>query len=474
MKYFLVLGLVWISSATGFSQNLLGISTSRYGGTNRLYINPSLAADSPSKLYLNVATGNAHVNNNYVRYQAPFSLLNLITGNVPNQYRNSDGSVHFETSYTREMLDGQPKNGMVAGEVRGPAILLKTGERSAIAVTTRFRAVGQVVGASEALLSAVRAGLGDGALYSIPSNNNQFSANTNTYSELGLTFASTLWEGEGQKILLGATAKFLLGYNSQHLINRGMNYRIATDPNNPNSAFLEVNKLDATLGYTTFLQNRSLTPQTLFSPSAPGKGVGLDLGLTYVSQYDTDSPALRLGLALTDIGGITYKGEEYGYDNIGQNPVRFRSSDFNNLNAGLDVIRVIQNKLNNGRSPDKTSFNAGLPTSLNVTLDYQLPQGLGLNVTYMQDVRSQQAVAIHQPTILAVTPRYDARLLTLAVPIEYLNRGLVVGASVRIGPAMLGTDNLLGLLGNSINGINPRGMDVYAGLAFSLSGGEDE
>ncbi|MBN8824389.1 MULTISPECIES: DUF5723 family protein [unclassified Spirosoma] len=469
MKYLLSLGLLIQISGASFSQNLLGISTSRFGGTNRLYINPALAADSPSRFYLNVFTGNGHVDNNYVRYQAPFSLLRLITGNVPAQYKSADGSIRFETDYTRETLDGKPKNGTIWGEVRGPSFLMQVGERgAALAFTTRFRAIGQVIGASEGLLSAFRASLNTGGLYSIPITDNKFGASTNTYSELGVTYALPILEGDGRKILFGTTAKLLLGYHAQRLINRGMSYRIVQDPAIPNTNLLEVSKLDATLAYTTFLQNRSLTPSVLFSPSSPGRGFGLDLGFTYVDQYDADSPALQLGIALTDIGGLTYKGEEYSYTDLGSNPVRFSTKDFNNLSGTGSIVEVIQNKLTTGRAPDSNTFRVGLPTSLNLQLDYQLPSGFGLNLTYLQDVRSTSATATHQPTLIAVTPRYDSRWVSASVPIGYLNGGLTAGGSVRIGPGWLGTDNLLGLLGNSSNGIQPRGLDIYAGIAFGL------
>ena len=109
-----------------------------------------------------------------------------------------------------------------------------------------------------------------------------------------------------------------------------------------------------------------------------------------------------------------------------------------------------------------------MPTSLNVSVDYHLPQGFGLNVTYLQDVRAVRATAIHQPTLLAVTPRYETRWVSMAVPLAYLNRGLTAGLSMRVGPAWLGTDNLLGLVGNSGNGIRPRGLDVYGGIAFGI------
>jgi hypothetical protein len=267
---------------------------------------------------------------------------------------------------------------------------------------------------------------------------------------------------------MGATAKVLLGYNAQHLINRGLDYRIVADSTNTSTAVLEVTRLDATLGYTTFLQNRTLGLRTLVSPSSPGRGVGLDLGFTYISQYDSYSPALQLGFAVTDMGGLTYRGEEYGYSNIGDNPVQFTSRDFDDLDGSVGIARRIQQKLTTGRSADRSSFRAGLPTSLNLTFDYQLPQGFGLNVTYLQDLRSAQATAIHQPTLLALTPRYETRWLSMAVPLAYLNRGLTAGLSVRVGPAWLGTDNLLGLIGNSTVGIRPRGLDIYGGIAFGI------
>jgi hypothetical protein len=472
MKKSLLLGVLLVSTTASFSQNLLGISTSRYGGTNRLYINPAFAADTQQELYLNVFTGNAHVDNNYVRYQAPYSLARLLTGSVPDQYRRPDGSVEFAAEYTKEMLDGKPKNGTLWGEVRGPAILMRTSPRSAIAVTSRFRAVGQVTGASQSVLSAIRSGLGEGAPLGVPSVNNQINGNTNTYAELGFTYGGTLLEGDGRKLTLGVTAKVLLGYNAQHFINRGLDYQIITDPNNPNSAILEVTRLDANLGYTTFLQNRNVGLRTLLSTSSPGRGVGMDFGLSYISQYDEESPALQLGLAVTDIGGLTYRGDAFNYSDIGlnQNPVQFTSRDFNNLGGSVDIARLIQNKLTTGRAPDRNSFRAGLPTSLNLTADYQVPDGFGVNVTFLKDVRAVDAMAIHQPTLFAVTPRYETRWVSLALPIAYLNRSLTAGLSARVGPAWLGSDNLLGLIGNSANGIRPRGLDIYAGVAFGFGG----
>ena len=276
-----------------------------------------------------------------------------------------------------------------------------------------------------------------------------------------------------RKLLLGVTGKVLLGYNAQFVLNRGLDFGIIVDPVNSNRALLQVNRLDATLSYTNFLQNRSLGLSTLVNPSAPGFGVGADVGFTYISQNDEDSPALQLGLAVTDIGGLRYKGQQYTYTDVREQPVVFSSRDFDGKNGSLQTVQVIQDKFTNGRSPDQTSFRVGLPTSLNLSLDYQLPAGVGINVTVLQNLRSSQAMATHQPSLVAVTPRYNKQWLSLALPIAYLNRGVVVGASVQLGPVWLGSDNFLGLIGNTGNGIRPRGLDVYGGIAFGLGSREE-
>jgi hypothetical protein len=185
---------------------------------------------------------------------------------------------------------------------------------------------------------------------------------------------------------------------------------------------------------------------------------------------------LRIGAAITDIGGISYKGQDYVYTSaqLERNPIRFQGSDFNNIGGTLDLAQTVQEKLSAGRTADRTRFSAGLPTSLNLTADYTDATGAGISLTYLQDLRSVQAQAVHQPTLVAVTPHFDKRWLSLSLPVVYLNRGVSVGASVRVGPAWLGTDNFLGLFGNSANGIRPRGLDVYGGLAFGIGRADND
>lgn len=466
MKYLLFFGSVLLFSTASPAQNFMGLATSPNGGTNRAYLNPALTADSPHALYLNVGAANVHIDNNYLRYRAPYSLLNLLSGNVSSAYRTANGDLKFEIDYTQEILDGKLKNGTVWGEVRGPAIQFRVDENSTIGFSTRLRTSAQVQGASQQLVSAVRASLNSGALFSIPSENNQLTANTNTYAELAFTYARTLLDnGEGSKLLLGATVKYIGGYSSGHLINRGLTYELVTDSTAPGRTALRVNQINADLGFTTYLNDKKLNLKTLLNPNTPGKGVGLDVGLAYVMQPDADGPTLRLGVALMDIGSVRYSGEAY---DLSQQNVRFTTADFNGVNGIGDVTTVLRNKFNVKSANSRPSFWSGLPTSLNLSAEYQTVSGLGLAVVWLQDVHAGDATAMHQPSLVAITPRYETGFMAVALPVTYLNGNILVGAALKVGPVWLGSDNLAGLVGKGGSSIRPTGVDVYAGLAFGI------
>ncbi len=447
------------------AQNLLGLTTSPQAGIHRAYQNPAWLADSPNRFFVSVGTVALHANNNFVRYKAPFSLLRLLTGQVSAPYRQPDGSIRFETNYTEEIQDDRPKNGTVWGEFRGPALQVAVGKKTVLGLSSRLRASGQVWGASGPLLSALRASLRSDVLYSIPSRNNAFSTNATTYAELAASVGQTLVETETSTLMAGLTVKYLVGFTSGHFVNEGLTYEVLSDPNIPNRGFLKVNEITGAFGYTSFLQNENLSLRSLLNRNPPGRGVGVDLGLAYRHQSDPYGSVLRAGLALTDLGSIRFTGDAYA---INQQNLRFVGEDFNDVRNSEQIVNVIRQKLRVDPSQNIGSFANGLPSSLNLSLDYERPNGLGVQLAYWADLRGNSAVAMHQPSLLALVPRYNHRWLGVALPVSYLNGSTQVGLSLRAGPFWAGSDNVPGLLGNSQNGISPRGVDLYLGMAMGL------
>lgn len=475
MTYTKWLGPVLLSFYTIVSpaQNFLGLSTSPNGGTHRTYLNPALAAETPHRFFVNLGAANLHVNNNYVRYQAPFSLLALLTGNVPSQYRRTNGNLVFEPDYTTEILDRQPKNATIWGDLRGPALQMKLGEDAGVfTLSSRLRGIGQITGASEQLLSALRSSLNSSSLFSVPSRDNLFIVNTNAYAELAASYAKTLFATDGIRVAGGLTLKYLRGYSAGTFVNRGLDYQLEAGTGFNSQPALVVSQVNADLAYTTFLQNRRLRARTLLSRNAPGNGLGADVGLSVMVQPVDSESSFQLGLALTDLGGLTYTGEVY---DVNKRNVRFENSDFNTTNAGSfeQVATVIRNRLGILEDAAPSSFQAGLPTSLNISADYQLNPRMGISAVYLQNMRAADNPSVRQPSLISVVPRYETQLVGLAVPLTYINRGVAIGLSLKAGPVRLGSDNLLGLLGSRQNGLRPRGTDVYAGVMLGIKGNDE-
>ena len=458
-------GLFSLLSLTAPAQNLLGITTSPSAGISRAYQNPAWLADSPHRVYVSLGAVNVHADNNYIRYRAPFSLLRLVTGQVPAQYRQANGGVRFDADYTEEILDGKPKNGTVWGELRGPALQVAVGERTVIGLSSRLRASGQVWGASEQLLSTLRASLNSDVFYSIPSRNNAFSVNTNTYAELAASLGHTLFEAEEASLMVGVTAKYLLGFTSGNFINQGLTYEVLPDLSLPGRGYLNVREITGSFGYTSFLQNQNLSLRSLVNGNPPGRGVGFDVGLAYRYQPYEDGATIKAGAAITDIVSVRYTGDAYV---INTQNARFLPNDFDQVRNSEEAIDVIRQKLRLAPSQNAGSFSSGLPTSLNLSVDYERPGGLGVQIAYWQDLRGSTAVAMHQSSLVAIVPRYDRRWAGVSLPLSYLNGAAQVGLALRAGPVWAGSDNLFGLLGTSQNGIKPRGVDVYLGLGFGF------
>ncbi len=453
---------------------MLGLTTSPNGGSHRAYQNPAWLADSPHRFYVSLGAVNIHANNNFVRYRAPFSFLRLVTGQIPAEYLQPNGGVKFDVSYTEEIQDGKAKNGTVWGELRGPALQLAVGERTVIGFSSRLRASGQVWGASEQLLSALRASLNSDALYSIPNRNNAFSATANTYAEVAGSLGHTLFDEEGSSLMVGVTAKYLVGFTSGYFANQGLTYEILPDPLQALRGYMNIKEITGDFGYTSYLQNQNLSLRSLLNRNPPGRGVGFDLGLAYRLQPNPYGATLKAGVALTDIGSIRYTGEAY---KVNERNLRLVGEDFNEVRNSEEIVSVLRQKLRIDPSRSTGSFSSGLPTSLNLNVDYQRPNGLGIQVAYWQDMRDISAISMHQPSMLAVVPRYDSRWLGASLPVSYVNGAPQVGVSVRVGPGWIGSDNVFGLLGTPKSGLGSRGVDVYVGLAMgfgSRTGADNE
>ncbi|TDB68155.1 DUF5723 family protein [Arundinibacter roseus] len=458
-----------------YAQGFQGLASQYYGGFYSVYQNPAFLNNSPQKFQLHVGTVGVHLDNNYVRYNAPFTMLDLLRG------RNSRPLDPYDLE---EIRNGKPKNGTLTAEVRGPALAFKLGEKTSIAFMSRIRSGFQVSEASERLMGIARLGLANAsnlqdlgylALYASNSEN-RFNITSQAYSELGFSLSQTVAENETYRLTIGGTVKRFFGYAGGYIKNQTLNYRLLPDPNTVNGAYMQVDRFEATMGYTDVDLTTFPSPGKLFGQKATGKGWGLDVGFSYeLRDEDSDKqPSFRLSASLIDAGKIVY--DQAGVKNydfvaedrqITEEEWRGYSSPREGESQLAAFGRVLEEEFDLTEEKNTGSFTLAAPTALNVSADFKLLNAVYVNATLIQGLKNRSLPQIRQTSLWAVIPRFETKKLALSIPLIRQNDAWAVGAGLRLGPLSIGSDNLLGLFSTG-GAIKAQGVDVYAGLSFGL------
>lgn len=478
----LALLLVGLARPAAQAQGWTGIANSNYAGTNALYWNPANIADSPYKFYLSLGGADLNFYNSYLGVQMPYTPWQVVRGTVPNQYRDENGHVVFREEYLQETLDGKPKFASASAEVRLPSFMVALGPNRALAFSSRVRGFVQATNVSEPVARFARYGFDEAPRLDLANkalSDNSFNVGVNAYHELALTYAANFTESIEHYLKGGFTVKYLAGLGSAYVQNEGISYQVYGNDS------IQVNSRKGAYGSTDYryYQRDDFRVSDLYGSNSLGWGAGFDLGMVYEWRphperysYTMDSvqvgdPArnkyrLKVGLALTDVGAIQYNNPQYVRNSsvAGAGSLQWGSLDtirYRNLAA---VDNLMQRTL--GLNSKTTTFDSFLPAALRMTADYRLREHVYLSTTWTQNILRQQVVGSRTISSLALTPRIEWKQAELAVPVIWNNgyRNFQVGAMLRLGPLVLGSDNLGSLFGASV--IN--GYDVYASIGWGI------
>lgn len=462
---------------TATAQNMIGVGLSNYSGIHGVYLNPARLASHPQRFSFDLgALG--HVNNSFAEYKAPFSPLAIVLGKVPREYQTASGEVDFLPEYLEEVPGGATRSGSLWGEIRGPSLLITSRYGGGVTISTRVRSAFQFNNASPQFLSLIKNGLDNPLLWTTGGGlANQFTVNANMYGELAVAYGREVWSIGKHYLSAGGSLKYLTSIYSAHIINDRLQYRVTGL--NSTSGQIQVDQLRGAFGYTY----KSANEGSLFTQPA-GQGFGADLGLVYeyrpnyagnkymMDGEERDDPEknlyrLRLSASVLDIGSIQFTNasrvRSYNLD-VANQQIAFKDFEDSDLESSF---KLIEEKL--GLSPQlaKPSFVSGLPTAFQANLDWHVGKHAFVNLATVQSLRPVSAMAMWQPSWVALTPRVEGPKASLSVPIMAINGAIVPGVAIRLGPLVFGTDNLTGLLGSN-SGLFPKGADIYVG--FSISG----
>jgi hypothetical protein len=486
LRIFVVLFFCTLS--VGQCQHWLGYSSSNYAGTNGLFLNPAAVVDSRFKLYVNLAGNDFFAVNNYIAYNAPYSILGLMTNTVSNKYRNERGLIIWKDAYYQENLNGKPKHLHAGGDVRGPSLMYSFKNRKyAIGLTTRGRYQLDMTNVSEEIARVIRYGTDPPELQNVPYKNQSATLTNNGFLELGLTFGAVLKDEDEDFWKVGITAKRLIGMTNTHASMFETDYTIVPVPNAPEREVIKAQRLNGYYGYTTDdALNFKPTPSWLFGNSPAGSGWGLDLGVVYeyrpdiqdfkintgkagqrISDPNKNKYKFKVSAAITDIGAIRYKNPSTVRQmDVSRQDVTFSYASFDQQNSINKALGALNYTLSIRADESFRAFTVGLPTAFNVSFDYLYKKNWYINTRWVQRLGGYDNINVKAQSVLAITPRYERKWLEVAIPVSVFDNysNFAVGLGLRIGPLVLGSDNLGGLL--SIG--QTRGLDFYFNLYAPL------
>jgi hypothetical protein len=470
------------------AQTFEGIQNSNFAGVHTVYSNPALLTSMAYKRHANISTLGFEVNNNMFVITAPFTLWQVITGNVPAQYQNANGKVHWQKDFLHQQPIGTSGWGTVAAEYRGPAYANRIGKRFVWSTHSRTRTQVSVQNVSNGLLDYGRILMDTslrGTSWSLDQRSSlPFSLQANAYQELGASLAVAIVDSKKLKISLGGTAKYLMGLGHYSIVSQGMQLHTYGRDS------MQILQSNVQVSYSeTQIFKRFMSGLIGGLPSfrdIMGHGIGFDLGVSVEGGKGGGSAQMkerwlgdptarnyhwRLAASVTDFGKLSYGSQVNTFSFSNTSPVTLKtdSAFFGAFQqGGSGGYRYLEDfaKKNLNYKQETGTVHFVLPTQLHIQGDLRIMAGFYTAFHWQQSLLSLKSVGFRQPSSLVVVPRLETKWVEISMPVGLTNdyRKGNIGACVRVGPIFLGSDNFLSnMISNNI-----KGMNVYFGLSSSI------
>jgi DNA repair exonuclease SbcCD ATPase subunit len=489
-----LLTVVMMGSQSLSGQQFLGNVQGNYNTTQAMIQNPAQVYPDRNRLYIHWWSYGAEFNNNHLRYAAPFSLWKWTAGNIPTNQQNRFGRVAWNNNWLEPFGNQNEKFFNYISTNQGLSFAFRVNQSHAFGFSTRTVQGISITGIQEPLAQIGRLGIqtaagrfpGNGLSKNTPYQNGAFSINTDNYQEFNFTFGSTRGRKTEHLWKRGFTGRFLLGFGAAYAGGTNLNYRFE----GRDSLFIDQASFRTAHSGTEAVLDALNNPLGIWFSEVNGVGFGFDYGFVYEYRpakaglrtrhrtdcwYENDRDyRLRLGASLRDVGMIAYfngsaRSAEVAnqYWSVNRNLVNsynpFGASSFEQLDTGFT------DRLGSGVTKSD-AFATFTPAALNVQFDYHMGAGWYLGANLNQNLRGKSGAGLRSMSQFSVIPRYEGEDVELGMPLSLTAnyQRFALGLYGRLGPFLLGTDNLVGLAQMSTGG-KMTGASLYGGFRFKIN-----
>lgn len=442
MKNFLVAtGLFFLCLCSASAQSYIGYSVDNYNGVHGLILNPASVVDSKVRSDINLFSLSLFAGSDYFGLDIQNALESL----------EGDGFTFDDQIKKFPKDDNQFFMNI---DVVGPSFMFNLNRKNSIGIITRLRGFMNLNNLNGKLYESLQEDFDTRENFDFELRD--FSGTIHYWAEIGLAYGRVLMDKNSNFLKGGLTLKYYQG--------AGANFLNAPSA----SGFYDAeNMILTTEGTLSYGQSSNFDGNDI-DFSNLSSGFGADIGFVYeyrpnpgvdeeLKNVDHSHYKFKLGVALTDIGSITYSEStvnKYILDNS-ISRVNFVENDFDIV---LDE--------NFGGSEEAVETEINLPTAVNVLADYKFRKRVYLAVQgslSLVETGKEQANRILN-SVTAI-PRYESKWFSFYLPVGIRQYdGLTLGTGLRLGALSLGSGSVISNYISDEAGTT----DFYVGLKIPI------
>jgi outer membrane protein OmpA-like peptidoglycan-associated protein len=474
----IIILLVTLVSLNMRAQDMMGFQSSNWAGVYNVGFNPAEIADSRYKLHINVISTNFRMSNNFVSYDGD-SLFH------PEVF----GKNWFQSTHLKQTDSKSDKEAYIYNKINGPlSFMWSINKKNSVAVTYNLNTLINVDGVSDDFARFMYNNK-DANFYKLTSNN-YFNFNTMMYADIGVTYARELMNTQkGHYLKGGLTGKYNIGIANMFLFGKDLEVSIKDKDH--------LKYLNGTVStgnsYFPFIDNISgnASPQSEIDSLLShfnGGGFGLDAGLVYEFRDDTTTQQYqmdckkwwrndknkykyKIGVSVVDLGYVNYtRNSNNPFSGFFADKNYATDIDLNRFQAIKNGMKALQDTLAKDNvflhTAASSTYNLNTPTRINMYFDYRMFPWLYLNFTAsIAPWRRNGNATTHHVTEFSITPRIEFKYFGFYFPVSTNKSGYTkFGTSMRLGPVVLGSNNILPLLTKG----EYYGVDFFAGASIPI------
>ena len=478
MKAFILIVFSAFAIVTMQAQDLLGISSSNYGGLSSVQINPANLADNRLKFEIQLAGTGFGFSNNFLGFKPSYLVRDggLTSSSYP-LLNPTPATEDFTTAHFEDK-----RRAFLYNNIYLPGILVSINEKNSVSLSARARTYGNIDGVGGDLFRFAYNSLTYPSLYNKRITNEKLSIQTMSWMEYALGYGRVLIDQEQHFLKAGVTLKALQGLQSAYLFVDNLDYEVHSD------STISLYNADVQYGHSS---NFEASTNNLNYRVVSNLGIGFDFGVIYEwrpdfekHKHDMDGETnvwkrnenkykLKVGVSMTDLGGVKFsKGGQSG-----DFTANTSNWDISKLDFGTTPVAALDDTLSArfGGTIAGANYKMNLPTAFSTQIDYHIWRDLYINQTnFIAFGFNSNANKVHDFTTLSITPRWDHRIAGVSIPFSYNSlMGARTGLALRLGPVTFGTSSMYPyrafLRGDGFGKKDITGLDAYVMVRIPIA-----